>query len=299
MSLAKIKVGVSDLEITRIIQGFGSLIHEENMDEEKLAAYIDSVLDEGISTFDLAAVYSGGRAEILFGKVLSKRPGLRASINILTKYGIEGGGVGYHCYNTSTEAIISSAERSLSRMCTDHIDLLMMHRPDMLMNADEVAEALTKLKDDGKVIHFGVSNFLPFQVELLSSRLSFPLIANEVPYSLFDMTSQENGVLDQCQQLHITPLFYAPLAGGRLFSPRTEDDLRLLGVLNDISEEMGGVPIEQIALAWVLKHPAKGAALIGCGRTEWMKRAIGGADIELSRDLWFRLYTAAKGYEIP
>ena len=299
MAIARITVGDSALEVTRIIQGFGSLIHEENMDTKKLGRYIDSCLEEGIDTFDLAAVYSGGKAEIFFGEVLAGRPGLRDDIKILTKYGIEGGGVGYHCYNTSAAGIISSAERSLTRLHTDHIDLFMMHRPDMLMDADEVAGALTTLKDDGKVIHFGVSNFLPFQVNLLGSRLSFPLIANEVPYSLFDMTSQENGVLDQCQQLHMTPLYYAPLGGGRLFTPKTADELRLVGVLKEISEENGGIPIEQLALAWVLRHPAKGAALIGCGRTERMKNAVPGAMFEMNRDIWFRLFTAAKGYEIP
>jgi len=299
MQIPKIRVGESDLEVTRIIQGFGSLIHEEDMDKTKLEAYVLSCIEAGIDTFDLAAVYSGGRAEIILGEVLALHPTLRANLKILTKYGIEGGGPGYHCYNTSKEAIISSAERSLKRLNIDYIDLYMMHRPDMLMDADEVAAALLSLKESGKVIHFGVSNFLPHQVDLLGSRLSFPLIANEVPYSLFDMTTQENGVLDQCQQYHITPLYYAPLGGGKLFKPRNEDDMRLVNVLNDISRELGGVPIEQIALAWVLKHPARGAALIGCGRSEWMQRAVPGALLELSRDHWFRLYTAAKGYEIP
>lgn len=293
------KVGNSSLKVSRIIQGFGSLIHEEKMDKAKLTAYIYSCIREGILTFDLASVYSGGQAEVLFGEVLSSNPTLRKDITILTKYGIEGGGIGYHCYNTSKESIIASADSSLRRMKIDHIDLLMMHRPDMLMDADEVAKALEKLYGDGKVLHFGVSNFLPNQVELLRSRLSLPLIANEIPYSLFDMTVQENGVLDQCQMDCITPLYYAPLGGGRLFHPKNNDDARLLSVLEEISLELGGIPIEQIALAWVLKHPAKGAALIGCGRSEWMKRAVGGATLELSRDNWFRLYTAAKGHEIP
>ncbi|MCL1830763.1 MAG: aldo/keto reductase [Oscillospiraceae bacterium] len=299
MELSKILVGKSQLKVTKIIQGFGSLVHEENMDSGKLSEYVECCISEGITTFDLAAVYSGGRAESLLGEVFYSRPDLRDAVTILTKYGIEGRGIGYHCYNTSKESIINSAERSLKRMHIDHIDLFMMHRPDMLMDADEVSEALTRLKDDGKVRYFGVSNFLPHQLDLLSSRLSFPLIANEVPYSLFDMTYYENGVLDQCQQHHITPLYYAPLGGGRLFAPRNQDDLRLLTVLKEISCELGDIPIEQIALAWVLKHPAKGAALIGCGRIEWMKNTVGGAFLDLSRDHWFRLYTAAKGHEIP
>lgn len=299
MSLPRIKLHNSGPEISRVAQGFGSLIHEEKMDAAKLAIYIDACVEEGISAFDLAAVYSGGRAESMFGEVLSARPGLRENITIITKYGITGGGDGYHCYDTTKDGIAASAERSLKRMGIEYIDILLMHRPDMLMDADEVAEALTSLKSEGKVLHFGVSNFLPHQLELLASRLSFPLIVNEVSYSLFDMTSQENGMLDQCQRLGITPLFYAPLGGGRLFNPKNGDDSRLLKTLGEVASESGGIPIEQIAIAWVLKHPAKGAALLGCGQAERMRCAAAGANLELTRDMWFRLWTAAKGREIP
>ena len=299
MPLPKIKLHESGPEISRVVQGFGSILHEEKLDARALAQYIDACVDEGISAFDLAAAYAGGMAEELFGEVLAMRPGLRGRITVITKYGIEGGGPGYHCYDTSREGIIHSAERSLKRMGTDRIDALLMHRPDMLMDADEVAGALEALRSQGKVLHFGVSNFLAHQVDLLASRLSFPLIVNEVPYSLFNMEMQENGVLDQCQRLRMTPLYYAPLGGGRLFRPKNEDDLRLLEVMREVADELGGVPIEQVAIAWVLRHPAKGAALLGCGRAEWMRSAVGGANLEMTRDRWFRLWTAAKGHEIP
>jgi len=299
MSLPKVKLHGTGPEISRVAQGFGSLVREEQMDAKKLAEYIDACVDEGITAYDLASVYSGGEAESLFGEVLAMRPGLRERITIITKYGIAGGGDDYHCYDTSKEAIIQSAERSLIRMKLEHIDVFLMHRPDMLMDADEVAGALNVLLKSGKASHFGVSNFLPHQVDLLASRLDFPLIVNEVPYSLFDMTSQENGALDQCQQRGITPLFYSPLGGGRLFNPVTSDDDRLLETMRKIAAEFGGVPVEQVAVAWVLKHPARGAAILGCGRAEWMRNAAAGAKLVLTRDQWFRLWTAAKGHEIP
>jgi len=297
--LPRIKLSEYGPEISRVVQGFGSLVHEEQMDSAKLAAYIDACVEAGISAFDLAAVYSGGAAESLFGEVLAMRPGLREKITIITKYGIEGGGPGYHCYDTSKEGIINSAERSLKRMGVEHIDVLLMHRPDMLMDADEVSEALTSLVKDGKVLHIGMSNFLPCQLDLLASRLDLPLIVNEVSYSLFDMSVEENGTLDHCQRLRITPLFYAPLGGGRLFDPGRQDDRQLHQALGDIAKEFGGVPSEQVAVAWVLKHPSKGAAILGCGRAEWMRDAAAGANLEMTRDQWFRLWTAAKGREIP
>jgi len=293
------RLHASGPEISRIVQGFGGIPRKEKHDANTLAAYLDACLDAGITAFDTAAVYGGGASECALGEVFARRPDMRGRVTVITKYGIEGGGPGYHCYNTSKDAIVKSAERSLWRMNIECIDILLMHRPDMLMDADEVAAALTKLKDDGKVLHFGVSNFLPFQYELLQSRLAFPLITNEIPYSLFDMGMQENGVLDQCQRLRIAPLYYSPLGGGRLFKPASADDQRLHNVLNDIAAEHGGVPIEQIAIAWILKHPAGGAAIIGSSKTERMRDAAGGASISLSRDQWFRLWTAAKGHEIP
>ena len=287
-------------EVSRIAQGFGSIIQEEKPSAQSLGAYMNACLDEGITLYDLAAVYAGGRAEELFGEALSLEPGFRDRIRIVSKYGIEGGGKGYHCYNTERDAILRSCERSLRRMRTDRLDVLLMHRPDMLMDADEVAEALIALHRDGKVLHAGVSNYLPHQFDLLQSRLPFPLVTNEVPYSLYNMEAQENGALDQCQRLRIAPLFYAPLGGGRLFKPvQDAQGTRLLDALNRIAEAHDGVPIEQVAIAWVLRHPARGTAVLGCGREAWMRRAAAGARMQMSRDEWFMLWTASKGIEIP
>jgi len=298
--IPRIRLHADGPEVSRVGQGFGSIIQEENPSAQSLVAYISACLDEGITLFDLAAVYAGGRAEELFGEALSLEPGLRARMCIVTKYGIEGGGKGYHCYNTDREAIVRSCERSLRRMRTDRVDIFLMHRPDMLMDADEVAEALITLRRDGKVLHAGVSNFLPHQFDLLQSRLPFSLVTNEVPYSLFNMDSQENGMLDQCQRLRIAPLFYAPLGGGRLFRPEKDaQDIRAHDALRAVAEARGGVPVEQIAIAWALRHPSRGAAVLGCGRADWMRRAAAGAHMTLTRDEWFYLWTASKGYEIP
>ena len=300
MSIPSMKVGGEELVLSRIAQGFGSLVQEEKPTAGSLARYLEACMAEGITTYDLAAVYAGGEAESLFGEAVALTPGLRGRMTVVTKYGIEGGGEGYQCYNSSREAIVRSAERSLKRMRIDYIDALLMHRPDMLMDADEVADALISLKQSGKILHAGVSNFLPHQTELLQSRLPFPLLINEVPYNLYTMQVQEDGTLDQCQRLRMAPMYYAPLAGGKLFAePKDEREIRVRKALETVAEAHGGVPMEAVAIAWVLMHPARGAAVLGCGREEWMRRAVQGANLPLTRDQWFYLWTASKGHKIP
>lgn len=299
MRMPTIRIHPDGPEITRIIQGFGSLVRKGVNTPDLMADYVRACLDAGITTFDLAAVYGGGQAESLFGEALAQDPSLRSRMTVISKYGIVFGGVGYHCYDASYEAIIESAEASLSRLHTDHIDLFLMHRPDMLMDADEVAHALEKLRRDGKILHAGVSNFLPSQLELLASRLSMPLVVNEVPYSIFNMEYAENGTLDLCQQKRITPLFYSPLCRGRVMhAPENEQDVRVRNCLEAIASECGAT-IDQIALAFVLRHPSRGAAILGGARKEWIASAVKAADITLTRDHWYRIWTAVKGHEIP
>lgn len=299
MSIPTLTLHPNGPEITRIIQGFGSLVRKGVDTPDAMETYVAACVDAGINTYDLAAVYGGGQAEALFGEVLSRRPELRSRMNIITKYGITFGGVGYHCYDSSYDAIIESAERSLTRLHTDHVELFLMHRPDMLMDADEVARALEKLHRDGKILHVGVSNFLPSQFELLSSRLSLPIVVNEVPYSIFNMECAENGTLDQCQQKRVTPLFYSPLGHGRVMhAPENEQDARVRTCLEAIAEECSAT-IDQIALAFVLRHPSRGAAILGGARLKWLETAVKAADIVLTRDQWYRIWTAVKGHEIP
>ena len=294
--IEKIRLSENGPEVSRIIQGFGSIMQDDIHSPQELASHLDLCLELGIDTLDLASVYTGGLAEEALGSVLESRKELRKRFTIITKYGISGGGPGYHCYDTTLEGIVASAEKSMRRMRIDAIDLLLMHRPDMLMNADEVALALDRLRKEGKARFFGVSNFTASQFELLSSRLPFPLVTNEIPYSLINMEYQENGFLDLCQRLRFSPLYYSPLGGGKLFDSK---NARLLQALNELGQKIGGAAASQVAVAWALMHPAKGAAVLGTGEAHLLKEAAGGAAIKLSRDQWFYLWTASKGHEIP
>lgn len=299
MSIPMIRLHPDGPEISRIVQGLGSIVRKGVDTPAAMADYMCACLDVGINTFDLAAVYAGGEAERLFGEALSRQSALRDRLCIITKYGIEGGGPGYHCYDTSYKAIVRSADRSLSRLHTDCVDLFLMHRPDLLLDADEVARALTDLHRDGKIRHVGVSNFLPAQFRLLASRLSLPLLVNEVPYNILNMDCAEDGTIDLCQQLRVTPLFYSPLCRGRLtHPPETQQEIRVRAVLEDIAAEENAT-VDQVALAFVLRHPSRGAAILGGARTEWLESAAAASRMMLTRDAWFRIWTAAKGREVP
>jgi len=293
--IEKLRLSENGPEVSRIIQGFGSIMRDIHTQQE-MSGHLDICLGLGIDTLDLASVYSGGLAEETLGLVLESRKELRERFTIITKYGIGRAGSKCKCYNTTEEGIIASAEKSLRRMHIDTIDMLLMHRPDLLMDAELVASALVKLKKEGKVRFFGVSNFTVSQYELLSSRLPFPLVTNEIPFSLINMENQENGVLDLCQRLRFSPLYYAPLGGGKLF---TTPNAELLRALNEIAQELGGIPVSQVAIAWVLLHPARGAAILGAGESRLVKEASGGANIKLSQEHWYYLWQASKGHEVP
>ncbi|MBL7201708.1 MAG: aldo/keto reductase, partial [Anaerolineae bacterium] len=192
-----------------------------------------------------------------------------------------------------------SVEGSLSKLKTDRIDILLIHRPDPLMDADEVAEAFTELRQSGKVLHFGVSNFTPSQFKLLASRLSFPLVTNEVQFSVMHLDAWADGTLDLCQRLRISPMAWSPLGGGRLFREDTEQTQRLRKEMKEIGEELGDASIDQVALAWILRHPSKVIPILGTGAIERVRSAVKAEQLELSREQYFRIWTASTGAGLP
>jgi predicted oxidoreductase len=300
MAVSRITICRNGPNFSRMIQGFGSLLQSGIQTVTELHRYMSACLDEGITTFDNAAVYFGGKAEMLLGEVLLSDASLREKIQIVTKCGIvPATATTVHMYDTGTEALINSIERSLQRMQTDHLDLLLIHRPDPLMDPDEVAEAFVAMRRAGKVLHFGVSNHTPSQFSLLASRLDFPLVTNEVEFSLLNMQTQYDGTLDQCQQQRISPLTYGPLSGGRLFTDRGKKAARVRKALGEVGEMLEGASIDQVALAWVLRHPVKALPLLGTGSVAEMRLHVKADDLQLNRDQWFRLWVASENREVP
>ena len=300
--MEKIKLK-DDLEFSRIVHGYWRLM-DWNISNRDLVNLIEEVYDLGITTVDHADIYGNFCCEEKFGEALKLKKGLREKLQIVTKCGIKFPSENRpenksHCYDTSKEHIIKSAERSLKNFNTDYLDVLLIHRVDALLNPEEVAEAFTKLNKDGKVRYFGVSNFLPAQFNMLNSYLDNKLITNQVEISPLCLNAFEDGTLDLMLEKRIKPMAWSPLAGGRLFRGNDERSLRVQKVLNKIKEEVSAKDIYEVAYAWLLMHPSKIMPIVGSGKIERIKSAIRATDIKLTRDQWFEIYVASRGVDIP
>lgn len=266
---------------------------------------VAAALEAGYTFFDHADIYCDGRAEEVFGRVLREMPGMREKMVIASKCGIRFAGDPLphapYRYDFSQEYIVRRCETSLRRLGIEQIDLYQLHRPDWLMHAAEVAEAFSKLQQQGKVRAFGVSNFSPTQLNLLQSAFPRPLLVNQVEISLCQLAAFSDGVLDQCQQQSITPLAWSPLGGG-LLGDGPVDILRhqekyeaasLLKVVDAIAKERQ-VSREVIALAWLLKHPAGIVPIVGSAKPDRIKAATAACAVELTREEWYQLLIAAR-----
>lgn len=271
------------------------------MTENELERFIDECVELGIRDFDHADIYGFYTAEEEFGAVLRRRKDLRHKIQLTTKCGIK-----MVCENRPTHKIksydstkahiLASAENSLKNLHVDNLDLLLLHRPDMLMDPDEIAEAFTQLKKEGKVKHFGVSNFTPSQFDLINS--ATPLVTNQIELSLLHLHPLTDGTLDQCLKHKIQPMIWSPLGGGALFmdTPDARID-RIKKVAQPLAEKYQ-VGLDQILLAFVQKHPTRPVPVLGTSKVERVKAALAAKDIKLTHEEWYDLYQASTGEEI-
>lgn len=267
----------------------------------EMAEFIGACIDFGIDTFDLADIYADYQCESMFGLALRSNPTLKTRINLISKCGIAlvtqaRPSHRIKHYNTSREHIISSVDNTLRALGVEKLDLLLIHRPDPLMNGDEVAVAFDRLKLEGKVGDFGVSNFLPHQFDFLQSRVKQPLHTNQIEISLSHLTPLFDGTLDQCQKFGISPQAWSPLAGGDL--SRLDESTALCRVLSRIGNELNRTK-EQVAIAWLLRHPARIRPVIGSGSLLHIQQLVESQNIWLDRQTWFELLQAAMGREVP
>lgn len=286
-------------EFSRMICGYWRLMEWE-MTPQQLLAFIEQHIELGITTADHADIYGGYQCEQAFGQALRLKPSLRSQLELVSKCGIATTAKPEHAlghYITDRSHIIESAVQSLTHLHTDYLDLLLIHRPDPLMDADEVAEAFTQLHKSGKVRHFGVSNFSPAQFSLLQSRLPFSLVTNQVEISPLHQPAIVDGTLDACQQLRIKPMAWSCLGGGRLFSDPEFQTLR--NELQTIADEIGAESIEQVVYAWVLRLPSAPLPIMGSGKIDRVKTAWASLSLTLTRQQWFRIRRAALGYDVP
>lgn len=265
----------------------------------------EAAMDAGITLYDHADIYGGGTCEEVFKECLAAVPGARERIVIATKCGIRPG----H-YNLSCEYIVEAAERSLTRLGIDVIDLYQLHRPDPLAHPEETARALSDLLEQGKVRHVGVSNYYPEQVRALQAYLDVPIASNQISISLRRLDpiyegaagGNGDGTLDQCLAMGMTPLAYSPLAQSALNSTRPDpNDPLLTNLRRELAaqaEKYDATP-GQVALAWLLAHPADIIPLVGSANPDHIREAAGAAGVSLAREDWYRLWVAARGRNIP
>lgn len=299
MSVSRLALHAQGPTFSRLIMGYWRLM-EWQLSPAALLDLMKYHLDLGVTTIDHADIYGGYQCEEAFGHALRLEPSLRDRMEIVSKCGIALTAKPEHAlnhYNTGKAHIIASAEDSLRKLATDHLDLLLIHRPDPLMDADEVADAFISLKQAGKVKHLGVSNFSARQFELLQSRLPFPLVTNQLEISPLNQSTTLDGTLDLCQQLRIKPMAWSCLGGGRLFDGQEYAPLR--AELELIRHEVGAQNIEQLVYAWVMMLPSQPLPLIGSGKRERIAAAVAAESLALTRQQWFRIRKAALGYDVP
>ncbi|HDN9018191.1 TPA: aldo/keto reductase family oxidoreductase [Aeromonas salmonicida] len=299
MSVSRLALHAQGPTFSRLIMGYWRLM-EWQLSPAALLDLMKYHLDLGVTTIDHADIYGGYQCEEAFGNALRLEPSLRDRMEIVSKCGIALTAKPEHAlnhYNTGKAHIIASAEDSLRKLATDYLDLLLIHRPDPLMDADEVADAFISLKQAGKVKHLGVSNFSARQFELLQSRMPFPLVTNQLEISPLNQSTTLDGTLDLCQQLRIKPMAWSCLGGGRLFEGQEYAPLR--AELEQIRHEVGAQNIEQLVYAWVMMLPSQPLPLIGSGKRERIAAAVAAESIALTRQQWFRIRKAALGYDVP
>lgn len=261
---------------------------------------IESCLQYGINSFDHADIYGDYTTEEEFGEALKENPSLRQHMKLITKCGIQmltpnRSEHTIKSYNTSKEHIIRSAERSLQNLNTDYLDVLLIHRPDPLLDPSEVAEAVELLKQQGKILSFGVSNFLPHQTNLLSA---YTLIEyNQVEISIIQLNAFSDGTLENCMQHKIIPMAWAPLGGG-LFSDESHPRFRAITAVASELAEKYNTGANEILLAWLHTHPSGIQTVIGTTKIERLLQAKVASAIRLDREDWFKLLAATSGEEV-
>lgn len=290
------------------------LMRIADMTTKEATALVEAGLEAGINFLDTADIYAGGKSEEILGSVFAENPGLREKVILQSKCGIRIDS-DFTWFDFSRDYILKAVDGILARLKTDYLDSLLLHRPDALMEPDEIAEAFEKLYKAGKVKNFGVSNFNPIMMSMLGEAVEFPLVANQVQLSvahtpMFDAGFQVNmhwddgvmrdgGILEYCRMNNIiiqswSSLQYGYFEGTFLGSEKYP---KLNAVLNRLAEEKG-VTAGAIALAWILRYPAKMQAVIGTTKPARVKESAAAADVALTKKEWYEIYLAA-GNKLP
>ncbi|MDE3125069.1 MAG: aldo/keto reductase [Bacteroidota bacterium] len=264
-------------------------------------AMIEACLEAGINCFDHADIYGDYTTEAAFGKVLKANASIRSNIQLITKCGIVlpsayPNSTTIKTYNTTPKHIIQSVEQSLLNFGTDYIDVLLIHRPSPLMHPEPIAEAISKLQQQGKILSFGVSNFLPQHISLFAKYLK--ITYNQIEASILHLQPFINGSLEACMQYNIIPMAWSPLGGGIINDDNHPRYRSIIQAAGSIAEKWN-TGINEILMAWLYKHPSGILPVVGTTKIERLIQAKNAASIQLTDEDWFQLWVAANGEEIP
>lgn len=290
------------LSLSRLAYGVWRLSEAADTSAQAVAGRIQACLDQGITTFDHADIYGGYSCEALFGAALRAQPGLKARMEIVAKCDImllsdQRPGNRVKHYDTSAAHVQASVERSLQNIGVDAIDLLLIHRPDPLLDHHALGACLDSLIQSGKVRAAGVSNFMPWDLDLLQSAMKNRLLTNQIEISLMQTRGFVDGQIAHAQRLGVPVMAWSPLGGGRLFG-QDAAALRLRPALQRVASAQG-VDETAVAIAWLLHHPARIIPVLGTNDPARIARMQDALRVTLDRQTWFELYSLANGAAVP
>lgn len=300
VKIEQVSLSANGPQVSPLVAGFWRLQHW-GMSPQQLCSYVQQLLELGVTTVDHAMVY---RSEALFGQALSLMPELRSQLQIVSKCGIRPVGFGelgaqeVNHYDSSAKAIKDSVEASLANLGTDYLDVLLLHRPDFLMDIHEIASAFTQLKHEGKVRHFGVSNFSSAQFSMLKH--AWPdLVTNQIEFSPLAHQQLDSGIFEQCTIAGVRPMLWSCLGGGRLMQPQCEREEKVLQAIRSVAHDLGVDALDQVVYAWVSSLPCKPIPIVGTHNIERVSNAVKGCQLTLNREQWYAIWEAANGAPVP
>lgn len=303
VSARRIELVPGGPSLSRLVFGAWRLLDGQRPSAEAVARLIDTAIDLGLTSFDHADIYGDYAVEEAFGAGLARFKGRRDSIELISKCGIMLKSPNrlenrLKHYDTGAAHITASVERSLKNLGTDYLDLVLIHRPDPLMDADETAAAFERLVTAGKVRAVGVSNFTPQQFDLLASRLPFPLVTNQIEHSVLETSALTDGRFDHAQRLRYAPMIWSPLGGGSLFTGDAVREHKVRAALTVAAAETGVHDVATIAIAWLLRHPARLVPVLGTMKPERLAQLTKALDVVLDRQQWFAIFEASEGHPV-
>ncbi|WP_233842162.1 aldo/keto reductase [Dyella sp. 2HG41-7] len=294
-----IEAAARTFELSPIVAGLWRITDWQLSVQERLR-WIEQAMEMGITSFDHADIYGDYRAESLFGEALNTSPNLRQRMQLVTKCGVrlKSSKRPYRInfYDTDTAYVRAEVEQSLRNLHTEQLDLVLIHRPDYLMDAAALAETFATLTREGKVVNWGVSNHSTSQFALLHQH--HPLVTNQLELSPLQMDTLDDGSLDQAQQLGLRPMIWSPLGGGRLFNGEDEQAARVRAEMSAIAARLG-ISLTTLAFAWVLRHPSRPYPITGTRRIEGLRDAVAALNVRLDPEDWYAIWTACKGHGVP